>query len=57
MNCRIRRWLVAAITAVTTGILIWMPTRPGRPHRNRRRLSDRLTSGGRCSRRATTDIA
>jgi hypothetical protein len=26
MNRRIRRWLVAAITTVTTGILIWMPT-------------------------------
>jgi hypothetical protein len=26
MNCRIRRWLVAAITTVTTGILIWLPT-------------------------------
>jgi hypothetical protein len=23
---RIRRWLVAAITTVTTGILIWLPT-------------------------------
>jgi hypothetical protein len=26
MNRRIRRWLLAAITTVTTGILIWMPT-------------------------------
>ena len=26
MNRRIRSWLVAAITAITTGILIWMPT-------------------------------
>jgi hypothetical protein len=26
MNRRLRRWLVAAITTVTTGILIWMPT-------------------------------
>jgi hypothetical protein len=26
MNRRIRRWLIAAITTVTTGILIWMPT-------------------------------
>jgi hypothetical protein len=26
MNRRIRRWLVAAITTVTTGILVWMPT-------------------------------
>ena len=26
MNRRIRRWLVAAMTTVTTGILIWMPT-------------------------------
>ena len=23
---RTRRWLVAAITTVTTGILVWMPT-------------------------------
>ena len=26
MNPRIRRWLVAAITTVTTGILVSMPT-------------------------------
>jgi hypothetical protein len=26
MNRRIRRWLVAAITTVTTGIPIWRPT-------------------------------
>ena len=26
MDRRIRRWLVAAITTITTGILIWMPT-------------------------------
>jgi hypothetical protein len=26
MNRRIRRWLLAAITAVTTGILVWLPT-------------------------------
>jgi hypothetical protein len=26
MNRPIRRWLVAAITAITTWILIWMPT-------------------------------
>jgi hypothetical protein len=26
MNRRIRRWLVAAITTVTTGILVSMPT-------------------------------
>jgi hypothetical protein len=26
MNRRIRRWLVAATTTVTTGILVWMPT-------------------------------
>jgi hypothetical protein len=26
MNRRIRRWLVAAIATVTTGILIWLPT-------------------------------
>ena len=26
MNRRIRRWLVAAITTVTTGILFWLPT-------------------------------
>ena len=26
MNRRIRRWLIATITTVTTGILIWMPT-------------------------------
>jgi hypothetical protein len=26
MSLRIRRWLVAAITAITTWILIWMPT-------------------------------
>jgi hypothetical protein len=26
MNRRIRKWLVAAITAVTTGILVWLPT-------------------------------
>jgi hypothetical protein len=23
---RIRRWLVVAITTITTGILIWLPT-------------------------------
>jgi hypothetical protein len=23
---RMPRWLVAAVTAVTTGILVWMPT-------------------------------
>jgi hypothetical protein len=26
MNHRIRKWLVAAITAITTGILVWLPT-------------------------------
>ena len=26
MNRRIRRWLVAAITTVTTGILVCLPT-------------------------------
>jgi hypothetical protein len=26
MNRRIRKWLIAAITTVTTGILIWLPT-------------------------------
>jgi hypothetical protein len=26
MNLRIRRWLVTALTAATTGILIWLPT-------------------------------
>jgi hypothetical protein len=26
MNRRIRRWLLAAITAITTGILVWLPT-------------------------------
>ena len=26
MNRRTRRWLVVAVTTVTTGILIWMPT-------------------------------
>jgi hypothetical protein len=26
MNRRIRRWLLAAITAVTAGILVWLPT-------------------------------
>jgi hypothetical protein len=26
MNRRIRKWLVATITAVTTGILVWLPT-------------------------------
>jgi hypothetical protein len=26
MNRRIRKWLITAITAVTTGILIWLPT-------------------------------
>jgi hypothetical protein len=26
MNHRIRKWLIAAITAVTTGILVWLPT-------------------------------
>jgi hypothetical protein len=26
MTRRIRKWLVAAITAVTTGILVWLPT-------------------------------
>jgi hypothetical protein len=26
MNRRIRRCLIAAITTVTTGILVWMPT-------------------------------
>jgi|GEM_PF-1859996 len=25
MNRRIRRWLMTAITAITTGILIWLP--------------------------------
>ena len=25
MNRRIRKWLVAAITAITTGILVWLP--------------------------------
>jgi hypothetical protein len=26
MNRRIRRWLLAAVTTVTTGILVWLPT-------------------------------
>jgi hypothetical protein len=26
MTGRMRRWLVAAVTTITTGILIWMPT-------------------------------
>ena len=26
MNRRVRRWLVAAITTITTGIFVWMPT-------------------------------
>ena len=26
MNHRSRRWIVAAITTITTGILMWMPT-------------------------------
>jgi hypothetical protein len=26
MSHRIRRWLLAAITTVTTGILVWLPT-------------------------------
>jgi hypothetical protein len=26
MNRRILKWLIAAITAVATGILIWLPT-------------------------------
>ena len=26
MNRRIRKWLVAAITTVTTGIILWLPT-------------------------------
>jgi hypothetical protein len=26
MNRRIRRWLLAAITTVTAGILVWLPT-------------------------------
>jgi hypothetical protein len=26
MNRRIRRWLITAITTVTTGILVWLPT-------------------------------
>jgi len=26
MNCRIRRWLLAAITTTTTGILVCLPT-------------------------------
>ena len=26
MNRRICKWLVAAITIVTTGILVWLPT-------------------------------
>jgi hypothetical protein len=26
MNRRIRKWLIAAITAVTTGFLVWLPT-------------------------------
>ena len=26
MNRRVRRWLITAITAITTGILIWLPT-------------------------------
>jgi hypothetical protein len=25
MNPRIRKWLVAAITAITTGIILWLP--------------------------------
>jgi hypothetical protein len=25
MNRRILKWLIAAITAVTTGILVWLP--------------------------------
>jgi len=26
MNRHIRKWLVAAITAATTGVLVWLPT-------------------------------
>jgi hypothetical protein len=26
MNRRIRKWLIAAMTAITTGILVWLPT-------------------------------
>lgn len=26
MTRRIRKWLIAAITAVTTGFLVWLPT-------------------------------
>jgi hypothetical protein len=26
MTRRVRRWLLAAITTITTGILVWMPT-------------------------------
>jgi hypothetical protein len=26
MNRHIRKWLVAAITTVTTGVLVWLPT-------------------------------
>ena len=26
MTRRVRRWLLAAVTTITTGILIWMPT-------------------------------
>jgi hypothetical protein len=26
MNRHIRKWLVAAITAITTGVLVWLPT-------------------------------
>jgi hypothetical protein len=26
MNLHVRKWLVAAITAITTGVLVWLPT-------------------------------
>ena len=26
MNRRLRNWLLAAVTAVTTGVLVWLPT-------------------------------
>ena len=26
MTRRIRKWLIAAVTAVTTGIILWLPT-------------------------------
>ncbi len=26
MNRRVRNWLMAAVAAVTTGVLVWLPT-------------------------------